>query len=110
MIPGRLLGLRIERPIRPMTSSIAGAIGAVFGLFFYAETGDAASVWSRDAMAGALIGGMIGYALNVAVPLRDRAWSRLARASTWGAIAGASGGAIGLIVGEVVLGTFTRAA
>ena len=85
--------------------ALAGAIGAVFGLFFYVELVEVDSVWSRDAMAGVSIGGMIGYALNLAAPLRDRAWSKLARASSWGAIAGASGGAIGLVLGEVVLGT-----
>ena len=86
--------------------SLAGAIGAVFGLFFYVELIETPSVWLRDAMAGALIGGAIGYALNAAGPLRDGAWLTLARASTWGALAGAIGGAIGLVVGEWVLGQF----
>jgi hypothetical protein len=86
--------------------ALAGAIGAVFGLYFYVEMIETSSVWIRDALAGALIGGSIGYVLNAAGPLRDGAWTTLARASTWGAIAGAIGGAIGLVVGEVVLGTF----
>jgi len=86
--------------------ALAGAIGAVFGLFFYVELIVTPSVWVRDALAGMLIGGAIGYALNAAGPLRDRAWLTLARASSWGAIAGALGGAIGLVVGEVVLGSF----
>jgi hypothetical protein len=86
--------------------ALAGAIGAVFGLFFYVETIVTPSVWVRDALAGMLIGGAIGYALSAAGPLRDRAWLTLARASSWGAIAGALGGAVGLVIGEVVLGTF----
>ncbi len=86
--------------------ALAGAIGAVFGLFFYVESIKTPSVWTRDALAGLLIGGAIGYALNVAGPLRDGAWSTLARTTTWGALAGALGGAVGLVLGEVVLGSF----
>ena len=86
--------------------ALAGAIGAVFGLFFYVETIRAQSVWLRDALAGLLIGGAIGYSLSAAGPLRDGAWGTLARASTWGALAGALGGAVGLMLGEVVLGSF----
>ena len=86
--------------------ALAGGIGAVFGLFFYVETIHAQSVWTRDALAGLLIGGAIGYALSAMGPLRDGAWLTLARASTWGALAGALGGAVGLLLGEVVLGSF----
>jgi hypothetical protein len=86
--------------------ALAGAIGAVIGLYFYVESIRASSVWTRDALAGLLIGGAIGYAVNAIGPLRDGAWLTLARSSTWGALAGAIGGAIGLMLGEVVLGTF----
>ena len=86
--------------------ALAGAIGAVFGLFFYVESIRTPSVWLRDALAGLLIGGAIGYALNATGPLRDGAWLTLARTSTWGALAGAIGGALGLMLGEVVLGSF----
>lgn len=86
--------------------ALAGAIGAVFGLFFYVEAIRTQSVWVRDALAGLLIGGAIGYALNAAGPLRDGAWLTLARSTTWGALAGAIGGAVGLVLGEVVLGSF----
>ena len=86
--------------------ALAGAIGAVFGLFFYVESVHASSVWLRDALAGMLIGGAIGYALCAAGPLRDGAWLTLARTTTWGAFAGALGGSVGLMLGEVVLGSF----
>lgn len=86
--------------------ALAGAIGAVFGLFAYVETIHTPSVWTRDALAGLLIGGAIGYALNAAGPLRDGAWLTLARSTTVGALAGAVGGAVGLVLGEVVLGSF----
>ncbi len=105
MIAARITTLRANAR-QAYDPALAGAIGAVFGLFFYVELVETASVWRRDALAGALIGGAIGYALNAIGPLRDRAWLRLARSSTWGAVAGAAGGSIGLVVGEVVLGTF----
>src|SRR3954467_12625285 len=83
--------------------AIAGAIGAVFGLYFYVELVHTDSLRLRDALAGAVIGGAIGFLLNAAEAFRERAWRKLARTSSWGAIAGAAGGAIGLLVGEWVL-------
>jgi hypothetical protein len=89
--------------------ALAGAAGAVFGLFLYVELVSvtwARDVYLRDALAGAAIGGTIGFFLNAAGPWRDGAWWKLARASTWGAVAGAAGGAAGLVAGEVVIGAF----
>jgi hypothetical protein len=105
MIAARLSTLRANAR-QAYDLALAGAIGAVVGLFFYVELIDTTSIWVRDALAGLLIGGAIGYTLNAAGPLRDGAWLNLARAASWGAIAGAAGGAIGLLIGEVVLGTF----
>ena len=85
--------------------ALAGALGAVFGLYFYVELIETPSVWIRDACAGMLIGGSIGYTLNAVGPLQDGAWFTLVRTTSWGAIAGAVGGAIGLVIGEIVLGT-----
>jgi hypothetical protein len=92
--------------------ALAGALGAVLGLYLYTELAQAAPRlaqgdalwWARDILAGAALGAVIGFCLNAAGPLRDGAWIKLARASTWGALAGAAGGALGLIVGEYVLG------
>ena len=86
--------------------AIAGAVGAVFGLYLYVELVQARSVYIRDALAGVAIGGTLGFVLNAAGPFRDGAWLRLARASTWGALAGAVGGAVGLVLGELVIGWF----
>ena len=86
--------------------ALAGAIGAVFGLYLYTELVRSESVWLRDAWAGAVIGGVIGYFLNAAGPLRDGAWLKLARVASWGAVAGAIGGAAGLVLGELVIGWF----
>jgi hypothetical protein len=84
--------------------ALAGAIGAVFGLYLYVELVNVQHTWLRDALAGVLIGGMLGFSLNAAEPLRDGAWLKLARVASWGAIAGAAGGALGLLLGELVLG------
>ncbi len=86
--------------------ALAGAIGALCGLYLYVELVHADAIWARDALAGAAIGGTIGFFLNASGPARDGAWLKLARDATWGALAGAAGGALGLVVGEVVLGTF----
>lgn len=86
--------------------AIAGATGAVFGLYLYVELVHSSSAYFRDALAGMAIGGTIGFFLNAAGPFRDGAWLKLARAATWGALAGAAGGGLGLVVGEVVIGWF----
>jgi hypothetical protein len=86
--------------------ALAGAVGAIVGLYLYTELVHADAVWVRDALAGFLIGGSIGYFLNAAVPFRDGAWSKLGRAATWGTLAGAAGGAVGLVLGEFVIGLF----
>ncbi|WP_406696648.1 FHA domain-containing protein [Singulisphaera sp. Ch08] len=86
--------------------ALAGALGAIFGLYLYVELVRADSVLVRDALAGVAIGGTIGFFLNAAGPFRDGAWIKLSRASTWGALAGAAGGALGLVLGESVIGWF----
>jgi hypothetical protein len=86
--------------------ALAGAIGAVFGLYLYVELVRADNVLVRDALAGLAIGGTIGFFLNAHGPFRDGAWLKLARTATWGALAGAIGGAAGLVIGEYVLGRF----
>jgi hypothetical protein len=86
--------------------ALAGATGALVGLYLYVELVHAQSVWLRDALAGSSIGGSIGFFLNASGPSRDGAWLKLARESTRGTIAGAIGGSIGLVLGEVIFGTF----
>ena len=86
--------------------ALAGAIGALFGLYLDVELVRAEAVWVRDAGAGLLIGGASGYCLNAAAAARDGAWLRAARDAGQGAIAGAIGGSVGLVVGEFVLGLF----
>jgi hypothetical protein len=87
--------------------ALAGALGALFGLYLYVELVHAesvSSVYLRDALAGVLIGGSLGIFLNAYSPIRDGAYVKLARAVTWGALAAALGGAVGLVAGEVVIG------
>jgi hypothetical protein len=86
--------------------ALAGATGAVFGLYLYVELVHARSVFVRDSLAGVAIGGTVGFFLNACGPFRDGAWLKLARAATWGALAGAVGGALGLVLGEVVIDWF----
>jgi hypothetical protein len=86
--------------------ALAGALGALFGLYLYVELVKTSRVYVGDALAGVAIGGTIGFFLNAAGPLRDGAWIKLARSACWGALAGATGGAAGLVLGELVIGWF----
>lgn len=89
--------------------TLAGALGAVFGLYVYVETvraDEVRDVLVRDALAGLAIGGSIGFFVNAAGPYRDAAWLKLGRSASWGVLAGALGGAAGLVLGEFVLGWF----
>lgn len=86
--------------------ALAGALGGLFGLYLYVETVDAKSVYVRDAWAGAIIGGAIGFFLNAWGPLRDGSWRRAAAAATRATPASAFGGALGLVLGEAVIGYF----
>lgn len=86
--------------------ALAGGLGAVFGLYWYVELVRVDALIPRDALAGAAIGGALGFFLNAIGPLRDGALMKLAHAATWGALLGAAGGAAGLVVGELVLGGF----
>ena len=113
VVPGRTLGRALASNARQAYSmAVAGALGAVFGLYAYAEMlrpfdglRQADRLWwARDLVAGAALGGSIGFFLHAADPLRDGAFRKLARTATWGALAGAAGGVAGLILGELVLG------
>jgi hypothetical protein len=84
--------------------ALAGAIGALFGLYLYVELVQTDWVYVRDALAGLLIGGSIGFFLSAWGPFRDGAWHKLARAVAWGLPAAALGGALGLMIGELVIG------
>lgn len=86
--------------------ALAGALGAVFGLYLFVELAQANGLLWRDALAGLLIGSSLGFFLNAIEPLRDGALLRLAHQASWGAASGAVGGVAGLLVGELVLGGF----
>ncbi len=70
------------------------------------ETVQAESVLVRDALAGLIIGGSTGFFLNAWGPCRDGAWHKLARTVSWAVPAAAAGGALGLVLGEHVIGLF----
>ena len=110
-IAATLPGPAAARPGRASTwqaaeLGVAGAIGAVCGLYWYVELVVASSLLVRDLFAGLAIGGATGFAVNLAGPLRDGAPSEAARRASWGGMAGAIGGAVGLVLGELVLGGF----
>jgi hypothetical protein len=84
--------------------ALAGAVGALFGLYLYVESVQAESVYVRDALAGLIIGASIGFFLSAWGPFRDGAWQKLARSVAWGVPAAALGGMLGLVLGELVIG------
>jgi hypothetical protein len=86
--------------------ALAGAIGALFGLYFYVELIHTDDLATRDLLAGASIGGSIGFFLNASDGYREGAWRKMSRTASWGAIVGAIGGALGLWVGEKILTGF----
>lgn len=101
------IGTRVARTFqRGFDLALAGAIGAVFGLYFFVELVHTSDLSLRDALAGGLIGGSIGFLINASEAFREGAWEKLARTATWGALAGSAGGAIGLLIGEAVLTSF----
>lgn len=91
---------------RGLDLAVAGAVGGLFGLFFYVELVQTSSLLVRDALAGILIGGSIAFTLNAMEAFQDGAWLKLSRFATLGAISGAIGGAVGLLIGEKILGGF----
>ena len=62
--------------------AVAGAVGAVFGLYFYVEAVHATSVYVRDALAGASIGGASGLVLGEVVIGAFRG-GLVGRAASW---------------------------
>ena len=105
--PRRLLAPERAEPIfARLTIWRWRAVWGLIGLYLYVELVHADSVYVRDGLAGLLIGGSLGIFLNAYRPFRDGAWLRLARGLAWGVPAAASGGAIGLMAGEVVIGLF----
>ncbi len=99
-------GLRSIDLGRAVDLALAGAIGALCGLYLDVELVAAEAVWVRDAWAGLAIGASSGYCLSAAPAARDGAWLKAARDAGRGAIAGGIGGAVGLVIGEAVLGLF----
>lgn len=84
--------------------ALLGGLGALFGLYLYVECVDAQNVYWRDTWAGLLIGGSMGVFLSAYRPIRDGSWTRLSRAVVAVTPAAALGGAIGLVLGEAVIG------
>jgi hypothetical protein len=86
--------------------ALGGGLGAIVGLYWYVELVRVDSLWVRNGLAGLCLGGCLGAFLNGVGSWRERAWLRLARGVVLGFLAGAAGGAIGLVLGEWILGGF----
>jgi Inner membrane component of T3SS, cytoplasmic domain len=87
-------------------NAVFGGLGGLIGWMLFGILGDRAApadrVTAQLALGGALIGGSIGFFLTGSDALRDRSALRFFRAGTYGLLLGAAGGALGMVVGDVV--------
>jgi hypothetical protein len=92
--------------------ALAGALAAVVGLYLFVglsqvdpTLASSPDRWARrDLLAGALLGGAIGYVLRGFEAARDGAFWRASRRAASGLVMGALGGAAGLVMGELAGG------
>ncbi len=88
-------------------NAVFGGLGGLLGWMLFGVLGDKAApadqVTAQLALGGALIGGAIGYLLVGADALRDRSALRFFRLGTYGVLLGAAGGALGMVLGDLVL-------
>ncbi len=86
-------------------NAVFGGLGGLLGwvLFgaFADPRGQGAAHWL---LGGALIGGPIGYLVVGVEALRDRSLVRFSRLASYGLVLGAAGGAVGLLLGELIYG------
>jgi MFS family permease len=71
----------------------------LFGIFGDKTAGDDFRQWL---LGGAIIGGLIGYFVVSVEAIRDRSLPRFSRLACYGVLLGALGGALGMVVGELV--------
>jgi hypothetical protein len=87
-------------------NAVFGGLGGLIGWMLFGILGDRAApaerVLAELALGGALIGGSIGYFLAGSDALRDRSALRFFRTGTYGLLLGAVGGALGMVLGDVV--------
>jgi hypothetical protein len=84
-------------------NTVFGALGGLFGWMLFGIFGDkSSSTIGQQLQGGALIGGFIGYFVVSADALRDRSFLRSCRLAAYGVVLGATGGALGMWIGEIV--------
>jgi hypothetical protein len=99
--------------VRVYLNAVFGALGGLLGWMLYGIFGKPlpseqvvvlflTEVDLYDLLAGALIGGMIGYFVVGVEGFRDRSLARFCRLATYGVVLGALGGAVGYWAGGKV--------
>lgn len=99
--------------VRIYFNAIFGALGGLLGWMLFGvlgdknPTNDAAFLLLTRAdlnsmLGGAIIGGMIGYFIVSVDAIRDRSLIRFARLASYGVVLGATGGALGMYIGDKV--------
>jgi hypothetical protein len=93
--------------VRIYYNAVYGALGGLLGWMLYGIFGNknpnpGLEQGAQMLLAGAFIGGFIGYLVVSVEAIRDGALVRIARLGTYGVVLGAIGGAIGMLVGDQV--------
>src|SRR5215467_13749906 len=90
--------------VRIYFNAVFGALGGLIGWLLFGVFGDktSESAWQTSLLGGALIGGLIGYFVVSVEAIRDRSLVRFCRLASYGAVLGALGGAVGMLLGEEV--------
>jgi hypothetical protein len=95
--------------VRIYYNAVFGALGGLLGWMLFGVFGDKnpgeASRLLQFLLGGAIIGGAIGYFVVSVDAVRDQALARFARLASYGFWLGAVGGAIGMVLGDL-LNTF----
>jgi hypothetical protein len=92
--------------VRIYYNAVFGALGGLLGWMLFGVFGDRSPDESRQTvqmlLAGAIIGGLIGYFVVSVEAIRDFSLARFLRLASYGVVLGAVGGAIGMVVGDRV--------
>lgn len=87
-------------------NAVFGGLGGLLGWMLFSifgnRTASDATLTFQFLTDGALIGGGIGYFVVSVEAIRDLSWLRFVRLATVGLLLGAVGGAIGMVVGDLV--------
>jgi hypothetical protein len=81
-------------------NAVFGALGGLVGWMLFSIFGN--KLTTQPLRDGAFIGGAIGYFVVGVEAIRDRSWIRFVRLATYGAVLGAVGGAVSMLIAEGV--------